>query len=203
MGQLKQGANTKANAYGYLEYDVPKERQGVYNRLRDRLRRISIMRTWSVYLVRLEYRDQVLSILKDLDEDADKKARILYDFTKIDPSETEKIDKWVQDQFKATVKRVKADLQQKLGEAEMDDGLILKDRAIAQRDALSKAMKKVKEAQRLAIVFDVTGVMEAAFAAFEKLVEARRERIKKDLKAEVDRLKAEAEAEKTKAGVAV
>jgi hypothetical protein len=74
MGQLND-ASTQAHAYGYLEYDVPKERQSVYNRLRDRLRRISMMRTWSVYLVRLEYRDQVLAILKDLDNDADTKAR--------------------------------------------------------------------------------------------------------------------------------
>jgi hypothetical protein len=205
MGQL-DSASSKAHAYGYLEYDVPKERQSVYNRLRDRLRRISIMRTWSVYLVRLEYRDQVLAILKDLDADEDKKQRILYDFTKIDPSESEKIDKWVQQQFKATVKRAKDELHQKLGEAErmFDDGdLIVKDKALLQRAHLSKAMKKVNEARRLSHVFDVTEVMEAAFAAFEKLVAARRLKIKQEVEAEEKRKKAEAaKDEKAKAQAA-
>jgi hypothetical protein len=196
----------------------------VYNRLRDRLRRISMMRTWSVYLVGLEYRDQVLAILKDLDNDADTKARILYDFTKIDPSESAKIDKWVKEQFAANVKRIKGELQQKLGEAEtlFDDGelilkdkalvqrsylskamkLILKDKALVQRSYLSKAMKKVKEAKRLSHVFDVIGVMEAALTAVEKLVEARRARIKSDLEAEAKRLKEEAAKEEVKAEAA-
>jgi septum formation inhibitor MinC len=111
----------------------------------------------------------------------------------------------VKEQFAANVKRIKGELQQKLGEAEtlFDDGeLILKDKALVQRSYLSKAMKKVKEAQRLSHVFDVTGVMEAAFTAFEKLVEARRARIKSDLEAEAKRLKEEAAKEEVKAEAA-
>ena len=199
MGQLKAIPTTNVKLFGYVEYDIPKSRSAVYNRLRDRLRRISLMRTWSVYLVRLEYRDQVLAILKDLDEDEDQKQRILYDFTMIDASESEKMDKWVQEEFKKSVAKIKDRLYQKLGEAELqfDDGeLNVKDKALVQRGYLSKELKKVKEARRLATIFDVTGVMEAAFEAFEKLVESRRMKIKAEVEAEIEAAKEEEKAEK-------
>ena len=80
----------------------------------------------------------------------------------------------------------------------MDDNLHLKDRALVQRDDLSAASKKVKEARRLATVFGVTDFMEAGFAALEKLVDARRLKITDGLKKAKEAEKAEAEKAETK-----
>lgn len=182
-----------SNKYYQIDYDVPKSRRGVYNKLRDKLRRISIMRTWSVYLVRLEYRDRIAAILEDFNKDPDEEP-VRWNALKFDDSESEKLDEWVKEEFQKSLKRVKDNLQQKLGEAEMDDNLHLKDKALVQRDDLSAASKKVKEARRLATVFGVTDFMEAGFAALENLVDARRLKITDELK----KAKAEAEAKDAK-----
>lgn len=170
--------------YGILVYDVPLTRRAVYNRLRDKLRRLSIPMTWSVYMTPFGVRDQALSILKELDSDEDATGRIHYKYIKFDPSEKDVLDQIVKDEFAKMVKTAKDELFQKLGETErqFDDGeLDLDDKALVQRGHLSKAAKKVKEARRLATLFEVTEIMEAQFQATENLVEARREKLKDEL----------------------
>ena len=170
--------------YGILVYDVPLTRRSVYNKLRDRLRRISVQMTWSVYLTPFGLRDRALAILKELDEDEEKADRLMYKYIKFDPSEQEELDRLVREEFEKMLKKAKDNLQQKLGEAEMEHeggDLDIVDKCGDQRGYLSKAMKKVKEARRLAAVFEVTNLMEARFQALESLVEARRERIKDEL----------------------
>jgi hypothetical protein len=171
----------KTMEYGILVYDVPLTRRKVYNKLRDRLRRISVPMTWSVYLTPFGYRDQALAILKDLDEDEDQRDRLMYQYIKFDSSEQATLDALVRSEFDKMLRKAKDNLHQKLGEAEMEYDDDVPEKAGVQRGPLSKAMKKVKEARRLASVFEVTDVMEANFLALEKLVEARRERIKEEL----------------------
>ena len=167
--------------YGILVYDVPVSRKSVYNKLRDRLRRISVPMTWSVYLTPYSLRDHALRILKELDEDANTKDRILYRYIKFDPSEQEELDRLVREQFENMVQKTKDNLRQKLGEAEQEYEKDVKVKADVQRGYLSSAIKKIREAKRLATVFEVTSIMEAAFEAFEKLVEVRREKIRDEL----------------------
>lgn len=184
--------------YGILVYDVPLTRRSVYNKLRDKLRRISVQMTWSVYLTPFGLRDRALAILKELDEDEDKAERIMYKYIKFDPTEKATLDKLVQDEFEKMLKKAKDDLHAKLGEAEgqFDDGqLDVPDKALVQRAHLSTAMKKVKEARRLAAVFEVTDLMEARFQALESLVEARREKIKDELQKDKEAREAQTSAE--------
>ena len=178
--------------YGILVYDVPISRRKVYNKLRDRIRRFSIQMTWSVYMTPFSRRDDALSVLKELDEDDTTNARIYYKYIKFDASEQEDLDQLVKDEFEKSLQKIKENLHQKLAEAETEYEDDLKDKALVQRGHLSKALKKVREAQRLSHVFDVTEFMEAAFVAFEMLVEARREKIKADLKTEKETQEAEA-----------
>jgi len=185
--------------YGILVYDVPLTRRSVYNKLRDRLRRLSIPMTWSVYMTPYGVRDQALAILKELDEDEEKRDRIMYRYIKFDPSEKAVLDQIVKDEFARMVKGAKDELQQKLGEAErqFDDGeLDVEDKCGNQRAYLSKALKKIKEARRLATLFEVTTIMEAQFQAMESLVEARREVIKDELQKAKEEREAKASAEK-------
>lgn len=179
--------------YGILVYDVPVARRNVYNKLRDRIRRFSIQLTWSVYMTPFSRRDDALSVLKELDESEDTKLRIMYKYIKFDSSENEELDRTVKEEFEKQIRKVKDDLHQKLGEAENEYEDDLKDKALVQRGHISKALKKIREAKRLAVVFEVTDFMEAAFEAFEKMAEARREKIKDELQVEKDRQKAEAE----------
>jgi hypothetical protein len=168
--------------YGIVVYDVPKARKAVYNRLRDKLRRVSIQMTWSVYMTPYGIRDQLLAILKELDDDENHNERIRYRYIKFDPSEKAVLDQIVKDDFARMIQSAKDELQQKLGETEQqfsEDEL--NDKALVQRAHLSKALKKVNEARRLATLFEVTDIMEAQFQAMADLVEARRERIKDEL----------------------
>jgi len=180
--------------YGILVYDVPVKRRNVYNKLRDRIRRFSIQLTWSVYMTPFSRRDDALSVLKELDESEDTNHRIMYRYIKFDSSENEELDRTVREEFQKQIQRVKDDLHQKLGEAEREYEDDLKDKALVQRGHLSKALKKIREARRLATVFEVTDFMEAAFEAFEKMAEARREKIKDELKVEKEKQEAEAKA---------
>jgi len=180
--------------YGILVYDVPLTRRSVYNKLRTRLGRISVQMTWSVYLTPYGLRDRALGILKELDEDEDKKDRLMYKYIKFDPSEQEALDTLVNDEFEKMLRKAKDNLHQKLGEAEMEYEDDTTEKAGVMRGHLSKAMKKVKEARRLAAVFEVTDLMEARFQALEALVEARRERIKEELQKDREAREAAAQA---------
>jgi len=182
--------------YGVIVYDVPLTRKSCYNKLRQRLGRLSLQMTWSVYLTPLSYKDQVLNILKEIDEDADAQQRIMYRFLKFDAMEKEQLDALVKEQFEAAMGKVKDTLYQGLGEAEvaLGEGKIeLSDWGLLRRGSCTKAMKKVKEARRLALLFEVTEVMETAFASLEKLIEAKREEVKEELKKEKDAQKEAAE----------
>ena len=173
--------------YGILVYDVPVTRKRVYGRLRSQIKRCSIPMTWSVYLTPLALRDRILAIMKALDEDEDAADRIMYKYLKFDSSEQAVLDEIVKEEFTKLIKRAKDDLYQRLGELEQqfDDGEIsLSDKASIQRGCLSKASKKIKEARRLAALFEVSDLMEVRFQSLEKIVEARRERIKEEVKNE-------------------
>lgn len=171
--------------FGMLIYDVPLTRRKVYNRLRDKISRISIQLNWSCYLIPWECRDRALTVLKELDEAEDTGARILYDCIKFDSGEKGHLDDVAKREFERHLKHVKDLLDQKLGEAEVQlasEEIQLEDWALLRRDACSKAMKKITDARKLSIVFEKTSIMEAAFCAFEKLIETKREAIKDELK---------------------
>lgn len=201
--------------YCSVVYDVPLTRKGVYNRLRARLNRMSIQMTWSCYLTPLHCRDQVTQILRELDEDEDTKQRIFYKVFKYDSSEKEAIDALVREQFEKHVKKTKDTMDEALGKAEQSLGneeISLDDWALWRRDACAKAMKKIKEARRLATVFELTQVMEVAFKGFEEIIEAKRlgvkaeidkvkDKAKAEAKVEADRVKAEAKAAKDAAKI--
>jgi len=187
--------------YGMLVYDVPTTRKNVYNKLRSRLSRQSVMVTWSCYLIPWGNRDLVLGALRELDEADDCKDRIYYQALKQDPSENDTLDRLVREEFEKNLKKTKDTLNQALGEAEMaieGEDIGLKEWAGEIRDGCRKAQKKVNEARKLAIVFGVTDVLEVGFAAMDKLVLAKRDRVKAELKAEREKEKAEEAAEKAK-----
>jgi hypothetical protein len=188
--------------YGAIVYDVPLTRRSVYNKLRTRLGRLSIQMTWSVYLTPFENRDVVLDILREIDEDAETNHRIMYKFLKFDASEKEQLDALVKQRFEEHLKKTKDTLHQKLGEAEIafgDEQIDVNDWALLRRGACTKAKKKLNEARRLALVFEVTNVMEAAFGTLDALIEAKRDAVKEALKEEKEKAKAEAKAAKEKA----
>ena len=178
--------------YGILVYDVPVTRRNVYNKLRDRIRKFSVQVTWSVYLTPYSRRDDALSVLKELDESEDTKSRIYYKYIKFDSSENADLDQTVKDEFGKQMRKIKDTLYEKLAEAEMEYENDLQDKALVQRGHISSALKKVRAAKRLAIVFEVTDFMEAAFEAFENLAEARREKLKDELQAQKEAQKVEA-----------
>jgi len=185
--------------YGILAYDVPLDRRSVYNKLRKKLRRCTVPMTWSVYLVPLALRDQVLNILSELDEDDDHNGRIQYKFLKQDPSENSKIDQMVQDQFQMLLAKTKDDLYQKIGEAQLafeSDECSMDAWTADIREACCKAKKKVNEARKLALVFDVSNVIEVGFEGIEKVVEAKREMVKAEIKKRREEEKALKAAEK-------
>lgn len=186
--------------FGMLIYDVPLTRRKVYNKLREKISRISIGLNWSCYLIPWEMKDRVLSILKELDEDEDTKDRILYDCIKFDGAEKEHLNEVAKREMERHLKHVKDLLHQRLGEAEVqfaNDEIKVDDWALLRRDALAKAAKKVKEARQLSMVFEKTDIMEAAFASMEKLIEIQREKIKEELQKTKEATEAKKEAQAT------
>jgi hypothetical protein len=172
--------------YSVLVYDIPLTRREVYSKLRSRIRRAALPLTWSVYLIPDGIRNDVAAILKELDEEGDSKHRILWKILKFDDSEKDELDRITREGFDAIVKNTKEFLSEKIAvaEREFDEGEIDWDKMNAKRrKACSKAVRNIRDARQLALLFDASQMMAVAFESVEKVAEAHRQRIKEEVAA--------------------
>ena len=203
--------------FGLLTYDVPITERALYNKLRQRIRKVCIPLNWSAYLIPWGLRDTVTSILQEVQ--SEKPNIISSGVHKFDSSEEANLvaaaqrglnlimskahklmSKRLEEaeiNFKETTEKVNAALKNKNRKASDAELMKLKGFAedqyeIDMKKALSGADKSLKEAVGLATLFALTSAMDFAVEAQMKFIEEKRQLFKaSQLAYEVTEKKAE------------
>lgn len=194
--------------YGLLTYDVPLTERGVYNKLRNRIRRISIALNWSAYLIPWGARESVKAILAEVQ--SEKPNVVSSNVIKFDGAEEKMLAAAAERGLNKIISDAHKAMQKRLGEAEKEHKtvsenieLTLKNKnrkttdqelarlreaaddqfEIETKKALSMADKSLKDATALSVAFCLTNQMEYAIAEAQKLIDHRRELMKAQDKA--------------------
>lgn len=194
--------------YGLLTYDVPLTERGVYNKLRNRIRRCAIALNWSAYLIPWGARDSVTAILAEVQ--SEKPNVVASNVIKFDSSEQKVLDAAAERGLNLIISNAHKMMIKRLAEAEkehksvtegVENALKTKNRKtsdeelsrlraaaddqfeIESKKALSLAEKSLKDASALSLAFCLTNQMEFAIAEQQKLIDHRRELMKAQDKA--------------------
>lgn len=189
--------------YGVLVYDVPVSQRSTYNKLRKKIRGIGLSMTWSVYLIPWGARETIRTILKEIEDGGkaggidssvikfdDSEEKVLTEkaaksLNQIIRRTKEQVIKTLEKAEKQQTEAVKKydeliAKKQKGGkvDATIDDLTKYKGVEIdlyenAVKKALNKAEGALKEARKLAVLFNMTNNMEAAFLALDGFVQQK------------------------------
>jgi len=166
-----------AEPMGVLCYDVPVTQRSVYNKLRRQIKGYCLPMTWSVYLIHWSMKDDVERILKEIQEE--KNMRIRYRILKFDDSDQKALDDACKDAFQHLIAQSKETLMSRLQKQE-EKLAELEDKKDWEKNSLwsvAQARKKLDEARRLALLFNMSDVMEFGFMSLEKLLDAKRKEV--------------------------
>ena len=171
-----------AGSYGVLVYDIPTSLAALGNRLRKLIRKVSIRVNLSVYMIQWGQKAQIEAMVARAETKSEAKVpniRIL----KFDSvSDAEARDMAVQG-LRDYINGIAAGLRKKVAKMQKED--------MTEMEAWAQAsfVKKVKEAEGLAVAFQLMEDVEPALKAVSELVEAQLslDRVRRMLKKEVAR----------------
>jgi hypothetical protein len=177
--------------YGILSYDIPAKNRSANRRLLKKIRRISVMESWSCYLVPWGYYDTIKTVMTE--EQADTPG-IRFSIRPYDSSADEEIETSVLEAMRRNLQNQKDSLGKTLMELEnaMDENIPSEVDAIELCPAVHRAIKRsnkhLEDAKAAALAFAMSDNMFAAFVAFEELIQASVEdfKAKKALLKETD-----------------
>jgi len=133
--------------------------------------------TWSVYLIHWSMKDEIEQILQDIQEE--KNMRIRYRILKFDDSDQKGLDAACRDAFQQLMVQAKETLMSRLQKA--DEKLAeVEDKKDWEKNSLwavAQARKKLDESRRLALLFNMSDVMEFGFMSLDKLLESKRHEV--------------------------
>jgi hypothetical protein len=161
--------------YGILSYDIPAKSRSANRRLLKKIRRTSVMESWSCYLVPWAYHD---AIDKVMSEEQANTPGIRYSIRPYDSSADEDIESSVLEAMRRNLQSQKDALGKTLADLEdaMDDETPTEVDAIelcpAVHRALKRSKKHLEDAKAAALAFAMSDNMFAAFVAFEELIQA-------------------------------
>ncbi len=161
--------------YGILSYDIPAKSRSANRRLLKKIRRVSVMESWSCYLVPWGYHD---AIKKAMAEEQANTPGIRYSIRPYDASADEDIETSVMDAMRRNLQQNKESLHKTIQDLEdaMDDEIPTEVDAIelcpAVHRAIKRAKKHLEDAKAAAIAFAMSDNMFAAFVAFEETIQA-------------------------------
>jgi hypothetical protein len=169
--------------YAVLCYDVPLTQRSLYNKLRKRIRKIGLPMTSSVYLIPLGARQTVQTILDELESEKAKAERALSQMIRRTKEQViKKLETSEKEQTEAVKKYDELITKKQKNEKSIDTPMaeLLKYKELAQslyevavKQGLKKAENALKEARNLAVVFNMTNNMEAAFLALDGFVKQK------------------------------
>lgn len=189
--------------YGCLQYDCPLTQRSLYNKLRKRIRGIALPMTASVYLIPWGARDSVKAILSELESEKpnvlesdvikydDSEEKILTEkaqrslakmVRKTKETVIKKLEEAEKEQKEAITKYDELIAKKQKNEKSIDTSMeeLTKYKAVANglyeaavKQGLKRAETALKEARKLAVIFNMTNNMEAAFEALDGFVQQK------------------------------
>lgn len=177
--------------YGILSYDIPAKNRSANRRLLKKIRRVSVMESWSCYLVPWGYHDAIKTVMT---EEKAETPGIRFSIRPYDGSADEEIEASVLSAMQRNLQANKDSLGKLLFDLEnaMDDEVPSEVDAIELCPAVHRAIKRSKkhldDAKAAAMAFALGDNMFAAFVAFEEMIQSSVEdfKAKKELLKETD-----------------
>lgn len=188
--------------YGCLQYDCPLKQRSLYNKLRKRIRGIALPMTSSVYLIPWGARESVRAILDELESEKPNVLEsdiIKFDDSeekKLVEKAQRSLNKMIRQTKELVIKKLEAaELLQKESVTKYDELLAKHKRGesvgtsvadlekykglandlfeVEVKKRLKRAETTLKEARKLAVIFNMTNNMEAAFEALDGFVKQK------------------------------
>lgn len=163
--------------YGICMYDVPTHMKQLYGKIRKALGPNSILQTWSCRMFPWALRDQVENALEEINEELPRSSRVRYRILFLDKSQSEEHEQMVFEALQRLLRAMHNNLRnriksadEKIAEAEEAGEAPKTPMDKARRVAVRKARNDLKEARRLALLFDAEGALEDAFDAYNKIL---------------------------------
>ena len=179
--------------YGILNYDLPTEKRSSNRRILKQLRRVSVMESWSCYLIPWGYANAVIKIMDDEKAKLDPKfhSRFRFSVRPYDASADADIKQSVKDAMNRNIANVKENLLKSIHKFEED---IVDDPSVTKR-AMKRAQEYCDDAKAAAMAFALTDDMLTALVAFEQLIQGTKERYDEKMEQlkEIDEAEEEAE----------
>jgi hypothetical protein len=171
--------------YGNINYDVPQERRTAYSKLRALFRRSAIMQTYSSYLIPWGKAKEIRDGIDRINCDSDglplpTHLHVRYSIFKYDEKESGKaLEQSAHDALMRMMRSMKEKLNTKVQalftEEDLEDG---KDPVASAKVAARKLTNTVRDARALALMFNLTDNLDAAFLGYEAWIEAKKAEIK-------------------------
>lgn len=170
--------------YGNINYDVPQKRKQAYAKLRSLFRRSALMQTASSYLFPWGMAKQIEQGIQKINTDEDgmplpDDIQVKYSIFKYDEKTSGKaIQQSAEDALQRMLANMKETVNKRvhslfLEETESD----VKDPLVSAKAATNRAESLLRDAKALALVFNLTDNMEAAFLAYEAYIMKRKDAI--------------------------
>jgi hypothetical protein len=160
--------------YGILSYDLPTEKRSSNRRILKQLRRVSVMESWSCYLIPWGYATIVEKVMTDERNSLEPKyqSRFRFSIRPYDSSAEADIKQSVLDAMNRNIANVKESLLKSIHKFE--EGMV--DDPKISRRAMQRAQTYCDDAKAAAMAFALSDNMLNALVAFEQLIQGTKER---------------------------
>lgn len=169
--------------FGHISYDVPDHMRKKYQRLRSLFRRRAIMQTMSSYLFPWGMAKDVEDGLQKINQDETNQQlppqdRVRYSIFKYDETVSgQALIESAMDAMRKQLSRMKSVVNDKVTDVLMAEEADKSDAVKTAKVACRKANSILRDMQALALVFNLTDNMDAAFVAYAAWVEEKKNRL--------------------------
>lgn len=182
---------TQKRMFGVITYDVPTHMRKLYPKLRALFKRRALMQTQSAYLFPWGMAQEIEEGMQQINTHEGFKRpqpdQIRYAIFKYDEKVSgQALTESCRDALRKQIARMKENIHKKLldvekleaGEEVDDEDLDLEDAIRSAKVTCRRGMSILKDMQAIALIFDLTDDMDAAFINYTVWVEEKKDRIK-------------------------
>lgn len=170
--------NTDTKLFGIAMYDVPTNMRHLYGKIRKAMGPNSILQTWSCRMFPWSLKDKVENALEDINAELARSDRVRYRILLLDGSQKEEHEQMVFEALQRMLRGLHNNLRNRIRaadeaitEAEAAGSTAKLSMDKARNVACRKARADLKEARRLALLFDAEKSLDDAFRAYNKIIE--------------------------------
>lgn len=171
--------------FGVVTYDVPKHRKSAYAKIRRKLRRKTIMQTWSAYLFPWALYKDIKKVFDDLNQDdtgssVPQRDIVRFSIFKYDSAVSgADLLQSAKDEMVKMIGRAKQAINEMMLELHADSENEFSDKVKSAYNAVGRASKVKEDVEALVMIFNLTDDLKAGILAFQGYIIAKRKEIEK------------------------